>query len=83
VYGIADALKELWTGKGLGGWGLTGAGTRSSNQEYFNVVVVFGLVLCMLIRGILFLLNPDRDPVEAASIFFACKFIISGTFVVL
>jgi cellulose synthase (UDP-forming) len=76
VYGIIDAVKELVTGTGLGGWGVTGEGTRSSNQEYFNVVVVFGLLLCMLIRGILYLLNPDRDPVEAASIFFAATIVI-------
>jgi cellulose synthase (UDP-forming) len=71
VYGIIDALKEQITGKGLGGWGVTGEGTRSSKLEYPNVIVVFVLILVIIIRAILFAISSNRTPVEAASIFFA------------
>jgi len=76
IYGIVDALKELITGKGLGGWGVTGEGTRSSNLEYFNVIVVFSLILLMGIRAVLFFVSSTKDPVEMASIFFAATIVI-------
>jgi len=75
LIGVIDAFKEQITGKSLGGWGVTGEGKRSSNLEWFNLVVCLLLTLIIIVRFVVFLLDPRRV-VSIAAIFFAITIVI-------
>jgi len=75
LIGVVDAFKEQITGKSLGGWGVTGEGRRSSNLEWFNVVVCLALSLIIFIRFVVFLIDPT-NVVSVAAIFFAITIVI-------
>jgi len=75
-WGILDAFKELTTGTGLGGWGVTGEGKRSSNMEWFNTVVMFVLGITIFIQFVIFLSNPANNITVIAAIFFASTIVL-------
>jgi len=75
-WGILDAFKELTTGTGLGGWGVTGEGKRSSKLEWFNTVVLFVLSITILVRFLIFLAAPADNITVIAAIFFSITIVI-------
>jgi len=75
LIGVVDALKEQITGQSLGGWGVTGEGRRSSNLEWFNVIVCLAMALIIFIRFVVFLIDPT-NVVSVAAIFFAITIVI-------
>jgi len=75
-WGILDAFKEQITGTGLGGWGVTGEGKRSSKLEWFNTVVLFVLGITIIIRFLIFLTSPAANITVIAAIFFSITIVI-------
>jgi len=75
LIGVIDAFKEQITGKSLGGWGVTGEGKRSSNLEWFNLIVCLLMVLIIIVRFVVFLLDPSQV-VSIAAIFFSITIVI-------
>jgi len=75
-WGILDAFKESITGTGLGGWGVTGEGKRSSNMEWFNTVTLFVLSITVFIRFLIFLTDPKGNITVIAAVFFSMTVII-------
>lgn len=75
LIGVIDAFKENITGRSLGGWGVTGEGKRSSNLELFNLSVCLLLILVIIVRFVIFLIDPTQV-VAIAAIFFAVTIVI-------
>eukprot|EP01118_Nematostelium_gracile_P015536 TRINITY_DN6248_c0_g2_i2.p1 TRINITY_DN6248_c0_g2~~TRINITY_DN6248_c0_g2_i2.p1 ORF type:complete len:964 (-),score=259.15 TRINITY_DN6248_c0_g2_i2:84-2975(-) len=75
-FGIVDAVTEAVTGRAAGGWGVTGEGKRISKLEWYNTIIFMILSSTILVRFVMFLIDPAKNITTIAAIFFAITVVI-------